>query len=138
MPNIKPITRKEERIHAFMLVFQLSFHNEIDLDETFNSYIEEQGLILAEKNKDFIYKEFEGTYKNIEKIDATIEKNLKDWNMKRLNKVDLSILRLVVYEATLGEIPISVAINEGVALAKLYSSDDGPNFINGVLSSILN
>ena len=59
------------------------------------------------------------------------------WKTGRMNKADLTILRLAVYEMKWDEdIPVKVAINEAVELAKKYSSDEGPSFINGVLAKI--
>jgi N utilization substance protein B len=62
----------------------------------------------------------------------------KSWKTIRMNKVDLSILRLALYEMKWdNDIPVSVAINEAVELAKLYSSNEGPSFINGVLAKFV-
>jgi N utilization substance protein B len=56
-----------------------------------------------------------------------------------MNKVDLSILRLAFYEVLMDEdVPTGVAINEAVELAKKYSSDEGPSFVNGVLAKLVN
>ena len=63
--------------------------------------------------------------------------NTKGWKTSRMNKVDLSILRLAVYEMKWDdEIPEGVAIDQAVELAKKYSGDDGPSFINGVLAKL--
>jgi N utilization substance protein B len=64
--------------------------------------------------------------------------NTKGWKTGRMNKVDLSILRLAVYEMKWDdEIPEGVAIDQAVELAKKYSGDDGPAFINGVLAKLV-
>ena len=68
-------------------------------------------------------------------IDALIDEKSADWKTKRMNKVDLAILRLAVYEMRWDDdIPVGVAINEAVELAKKFSSDEGPSFVNGVLA----
>ena len=69
----------------------------------------------------------------MEEIDAMIEQSAKGWDLSRMNKVDLAILRLAVYEMKYGETPVGVAINEAVELAKKFSSDEAPAFVNGVL-----
>ena len=70
-------------------------------------------------------------------IDELINANAKGWKTTRMNKVDLSILRLAVYEMKWDdEVPVGVAINEAVELAKMFSSDEAPSFINGVLGKI--
>ena len=66
-------------------------------------------------------------------IDQQLEVVLKDWQLKRLAKIDQDILRLAVAEILFLDIPEKVAINEAVELAKRYSDDDGYRFINGVL-----
>ena len=69
---------------------------------------------------------------------ALIEKNLKtDWKMDRISKVDLSILKLAIYEIKYKEIPFKVVINEAVELAKKYGEDSSKNFVNGILASVV-
>ena len=66
-----------------------------------------------------------------------ISKKAKKWATGRMSKVDLAILRLAIYEICFSEeIPTSVAINEAIELAKKFSSDEAPSFINGILGSI--
>lgn len=71
-------------------------------------------------------------------IDQDIADNLKNWDLERLGKVDLAILRLAVTEMMyIEDIPYKVSINEAVELAKAFADDNAPNYINGVLASIL-
>jgi len=66
-----------------------------------------------------------------------LNEHVTGWKTSRMNKVDLSILRLAVYEMKYDEdVPVGVAINEAVELAKKYSGDEGPAFINGVLARL--
>jgi N utilization substance protein B len=88
---------------------------------------------VEEADKAFILSEVEGVHEHMAEIDAMIEQSAKGWDLSRMNKVDLAILRLAVYEMKYGETPIGVAINEAVELAKKFSSDEAPAFINGVL-----
>ena len=70
-------------------------------------------------------------------IDEMLNEHVTGWKTSRMNKVDLSILRLAVYEMKYDEdVPVGVAINEAVELAKKYSGDEGPAFINGVLARL--
>ena len=72
-----------------------------------------------------------------EEIDEMLNEYVTGWKTSRMNKVDLSILRLAVYEMKYDEdVPVGVAINEAVELAKKYSGDEGPAFINGVLARL--
>lgn len=118
------------------MIFQLEFLKDTDKDVIFESYVENHGEKLADSK--FIYEEFSGVYQNIEKIDEIISETLKAWTTDRLNKADLAILRLAVYEIIYNdEIPSSVAINEAVELAKTYCEDDSPGFINAILGAVL-
>ena len=70
-------------------------------------------------------------------IDAIINKYAKGWKTERMNKADLSILRLAIFEMLYDEkVPVKVAINEAVELSKKYSSENGPAFINGILGKV--
>ena len=73
----------------------------------------------------------------MEEIDSILESASDGWKLKRMAKVDLSIMRLAVYEMKYDEeIPVSVAINEAVEIAKKYGQDESPSFVNGVLAKV--
>ena len=73
----------------------------------------------------------------VEKIDSTIEEVSEGWKIKRMGRVDLSIMRLAVYEMKYDEdIPVRVAINEAVEIAKKYGQDNSPSFVNGILAKV--
>ena len=75
----------------------------------------------------------------MEEIDELLNEYSKGWKTTRMNRVDLTILRLATYELKWDEeVPTGVAINEAVELAKRYSSDQGPSFVNGVLAKVAN
>ena len=89
-----------------------------------------QALFSMDVNDDF-------STDKLDLVDETIEKNLKGWTMARLAKVDRQILRIAVYEFLYkDDIPEEVSINEAVEIARLYSSDEAPKFINGILGTI--
>ena len=76
---------------------------------------------------------------NFNFIDELLNNLSTGWKTSRMNRVDLTILRLATYEIKWDEeIPTGVAINEAVELAKKYSSDSGPAFVNGVLAKVAN
>ena len=76
--------------------------------------------------------------KTTEEIQELIEKNLKaDWKIDRISKIDLSLLKLAIYEIKYKEIPYKVAINESLELAKKYGEETSKNFINGILASVV-
>ncbi len=88
----------------------------------------------ADKDKDYIQEKYEAVAGHIAEIDELINEYAKGWKTARMNKVDLAILRLAVYEMKWDEeVPTGVAINEAVELAKRFSGGDSPSFVNGVL-----
>ena len=85
----------------------------------------------------YISEKAQKVVEKIDEIDAMINEHTTGWKTGRMNKVDLTILRLAVYEMKWDEeVPVGVAINEAVELAKRFSGGDSPSFINGVLGKI--
>jgi len=79
-----------------------------------------------------------GTWENLKQCDELIVASTIKWQFKRLSPVDKSILRLAVYQFTrCPDVPPKVAINEAIELAKKYSTDKSPGFVNGVLDAVL-
>lgn len=79
----------------------------------------------------------EGVIANSDRIDALITEHARGWTLDRMPAVDRNLLRIATYEITeVEDVPTAVAIAEAVELAKELSTDDSPNFINGVLSAI--
>ena len=122
------MTRSKQREQAFYLVFESMF-NECDPQQAMALYgdnIEELGSYAK-----CLYS---GVTEKKEEIDAAISTHSKGWKISRISKVNLAILRLAVYEISFEEeVPVSVAINEAVELAKKYSGKEDAAFINGVL-----
>ncbi len=132
------MNRREARKNAFYLVFQIDFHQQEEFDETKTLFFEQKEEVVEQNEKEFILKEAEGTKTHLAEIDEMISKNSKRWAKERISKVDLAILRLAIYEICFSqEIPSSVAINEAIELAKEFSTEEAPAFINGVLGSIV-
>ncbi len=130
------MSRKTARKYAFELVFQLPFHDDLDLNGAYdNKFLEFTDMSDSDKN--FIYQEFKGVAGNLEEIDGYIEKNLKSWKIDRIEKELLAITRLAIYEMIYDdEIGVAVSINEAVELSKQYSDEKGRKFVHGVLSSV--
>lgn len=127
------MTRHESRELAFILIFEKSFQTDISITELIDSAAE---LELFEQN-DFAEKLAKKVYLKLEEIDAVISENLVGWSAKRISKVTKAILRLAVCEMLYSEnMPVGVAINEAVEIAKKYASKEDASYINGVLGSI--
>ena len=91
----------------------------------------------TEKDMQYISQKAQKIIEKIDEIDTLINEHTTGWKTGRMNKVDLTILRLAVYEMKWDEdVPTGVAINEAVNLAKKYSSEDGASFVNGVLAKL--
>ena len=127
------MSRRSARKNAFFLLFQMDFNEAAEFEQVKELFFSEKEEPVEEGDKAFILSEVEGTREHMSEIDALIEQSAKGCDPERMNKVDLAILRLAVYEMKWGETPVGVAINEAVELAKKFSSDEAPAFINGVL-----
>ena len=132
------MNRTEIREQAFKLIYSLEIQKKEDLEEAIELYIESNEI--TDKNAiEYIKDAIFGIEKNKEEIISSSEKNLKkDWKIDRISKIDLSILKLAIYEIKHTEVPYKVVINEAVELAKKYGEDNSRNFVNGVLASIVN
>ena len=128
------MSRRSARKNAFFLLFQMDFNEAAEFEQVKELFFAEKEEPVEEGDKAFILSEVEGTREHMAEIDALIEQSAKGWDPERMNKVDLAILRLAVYEMKWGETHVGVAINEAVELAKKFSSDEAPAFINGVLA----
>lgn len=128
--------RTELRDHIFKLVFGMEFNTADDLKAQTELYLEELDD-AKEKDLEYIRAKTKRISEELPEIDRLINDAAKGWKTTRMNKADLSILRLAVYEMRWDDdVPVGVAIDEAVELAKRYSSDDGPSFINGVLAKL--
>ena len=128
--------RSELREHIFKMIFGLEFSENEQIDEQLELYLD-QLVDVREKDHDYMLAKTKGIAEKVDEIDQIINENTTGWKTIRMNKVDLSILRLAVYEMKWDEdVPVKVAINEAVELAKRFSGEEGPAFINGVLGKI--
>ena len=128
------MTRHEARELAFILVFEKSFQEENTIVELIENALE---LEIFPTNA-FAENLAKKVYANIEEIDKAIEDNLIGWSAKRISRVSRAILRVAVCELKYSEnMPVGVAINEAVEIAKKYATPDDASYINGVLGSFV-
>jgi len=93
---------------------------------------------FTEEEKEYILDATSKIIENKVAIDYNIEKNIEKWEINRLAKIDLCVLRIAIYEILYRpDIPVEVSINEAIEISKKYSSDQSSKFINGVLGSIV-
>ncbi len=130
------MTRREIRRHIFLMLFRKDFHEPDELGEQIKMYIDDLEKPSEEENNYLTTRLFAIVAK-LEDIDAILSEAASGWKLSRMGKVDLTILRLAVYEMRFDdEIPVKVAINEAVELAKTFGGDESPAFINGVLAKL--
>lgn len=126
--------RRASREIAMKLLYQMEIQKD-DREDQMKIVFEENDL--NESDRQYISDVIEGVSSNQDYIDKVVEKYSKGWKVSRLSKVDLSILRLSVYEISFrDDIPFNVSVNEAVELAKKYSSEDAGAFINGILGKV--
>ena len=131
------MSRTNARKDAFCLLFQRGFVAHEEMESAKDLFFDENPEI-EEADKDFILKCVNGVLDNMAEIDEIINSSAKGWSTERMAKVDIAILRLAVYEMKFAQdAPASVIINEAVELAKKYSSDESPAFINGILGNLV-
>ncbi len=131
------MNRSAVRELTFKLIYSLEIQREKDLQEQIELYIENNN-ITDKKAIEYIEDIIKGINLNVEEINKLIEKNLKaDWQLERISKIDLSLLKLAIYEIKYKNIPYKVAINEVIELAKKYGEESSKKFINGVLASVI-
>ncbi len=130
------MNRSQSRDMAFKLLYEMEIQREEE-NEQIDLFIENNEI--TDKNTiEYLKDVVSGIDKNIEEINKLISENLKkDWEIERISKINLAILKLAIYEIKYKKLPFKVAINEAVELAKKYGEDQAPNFINGVLASIV-
>lgn len=130
------MTRREIREHIFLMLFRKDFYNTEELNEQMKLYMTELEEASQEENS-YLEQRFQSVVEKSCEIDAILSDISIGWKLNRMGKVDLTILRLAVYEIRYDEeIPVKVAINEAVELAKKFGGDDSPGFVNGVLAKL--
>lgn len=140
------MSRREIREHIFKMLFGIEFFEEKELDEQMNLYFEQvlddeiqnHPSFVSEENREYLKERAKAVAGKAAEIDESINQVAKGWKTGRMSKTDLSILRLAVYEMKYDDrIPVSVAINEAVELAKKFGSDESPAFVNGILAKLV-
>ncbi len=130
------MSRRELRENIFKLLFLQGFHQEEEMPEQLALYFEEMEELKGAQ-REYIETKYKNTADRIQELDAVIDGVSTGWKTSRMSKVDLTILRLAVYEMKYDEeVPVKVAINEAVELAKKFGQDESPSFINGILGAV--
>lgn len=127
------ISRHQERIWALQILYGLDLTDELNKESAlrkFSSFKEERILL---DDSYYFEKLVQGVLDNIEELDQEINKRAIGWSIERIGYIERNILRIAFYEIQQG-IPIGVAINEAVEIAKEYADERSASFINGILA----
>ena len=128
------MSRTKMREFAFKLIYSLEVQNTYNLEEQIDLYIQENEI--QEEMADYIKDTVFGIKENLTDIEEIIKKCLAEkWTMDRISKINISILKLAIYELKYKDIPFKVVINEAVELAKKYGEESSSKFINGALAT---
>lgn len=129
------MTRHELREQIFLLLFRIEFNSVEEMPEQLTYFFENDESKASQEDELYISAKYGNIVNRLEEIDKLINEKAKGWDTKRMGKVDLTIIRLAVYEILFDEdIPESVAINEAVELAKKFGQDESSGFVNGILA----
>lgn len=129
------MSRREIREQIFKILFRIEFNEKEEMPNQLQLFFGEEENSITEREQKEITEKYEKILEKLEDIDKKLDEKADKWSVKRMGKVELTLLRLAVYEMEFDEdIPTSVAINEAVELAKKFGQDESPAFINGVLA----
>ena len=134
------MSRRKARDITFKYVYS-TLYGEGIVDDVIESIItadSDEIKTLEKDEKEYFDKVVQGIEEHKEEIDKMILAKLKNWTIERIFKIDLAVLRLAVYEIMyFTDMPLKVAVNEAVELAKKYGNDASSNFVNGVLREVI-
>lgn len=131
------MSRKKSREKAMEILFGITLSKDTPT-EAIDIFKENNEDMVKDLDLKYINEVIHGVHNNLNEIDETIKSVLEKWKIERVSKVNLSILRIAVYEMKYAsDVPAKVAINEAIEIAKIYSDEKSVSFINGVLDKIL-
>ena len=114
------------------------FNSEEEMSEQLSPYFDTLEE-LSEKDQEYMSQKYRHVLEKLDEIDVLLNETSKGWKTKRMSRVDLTALRLAVYELKYDQdVPTGVAINEAVELAKRFGGDTSGSFVNGILGKIAN
>lgn len=132
------MSRRELREQIFKLLFRIEFNDEAEMPEQMALFFEAEEP-LEDSVKEEISSKYTAVLNKKEELDQMLNEKATGWTVSRMGKVDLTILRLALYEILYDDaVPVSVAINEAVELAKKFGQTESPAFVNGILAKFVN
>ena len=133
------MTRHELRVKTFKLLFRVEFNPMEEMNQQTDFFFQdEENMEIDGENRIFIENRMSSILDKLPEIDQLIGDHMTKWTPERIGKVELTIIRLAVFELLFDdEIPLKVAVDEAVELGKVYGQENAGGFINAVLSNII-
>ena len=140
------MNRHEIRKEVFKAVFMNEFYDSEEMNQVINTFLggrdNAEAEDLAKNNKtaedeEYIKTKAEDIIAKLPEIDELINKSVDGWKTTRMAKVDLTLIRLALYEIKFENLPVGVAINEAVSLADEFGTDSSAGFVNGALAKLV-
>ena len=130
--------RRELREQIFLLLFRVEFNSPEDMPEQIRMFFEDDETYFSEKDEAYITEKYAKIIEKKSELDSLIDEKAEGWDVKRMGKVELAVLRLALYEMKYDEdVPTGVAINEAVELAKKFGQDNSGSFVNAILAKLV-
>ncbi len=141
------MSRKSAREVAFHLIFEMGFKEfeaesilldrlDADIMASISGEIALYAGPISDKDRAYITSVIKSTAEHRSDIDSLIGKHSKNWDIKRLSRVSMAVMRLSLAESHYQDVPVATSINEAVELAKKYESQQASAFVNGILGAI--
>ena len=132
------MSRRELREQIFKLIFRAEFYDKEELPEQEKLFFEDYELNMKPEDETYISEKSNKILEKLDEIDGMINQEAKGWTTERMGKIELTILRLAIYEIKFDEgVPAGVAINEAVEIAKKFGQEESAGFVNGVLAKFV-
>ncbi len=133
------MNRHEQREQVFKLLFRDEFHTAQEMDQQVKLFFEDEELSgISEKDMEYIAQKHEKIREKLAELDKLLDEKAENWKVSRMGKVELTVLRLALYEMLYDEeVPEGAAINEAVEIAKTYGQESSGSFVNAVLAKFV-
>lgn len=130
--------RHEQREQLFKLLFRVEFNTPNEMPEQVKLFFEDDEIEYTEKVMEAIESRFKVIQEKLPQIDAMLNEKAEGWNVERMGKVELTVLRIAVYEMLFDDdVPETVAINEAIEISKKYGQAASGGFVNAVLAKFV-
>ena len=128
--------RREQREHIFKLLFMAQFNPQEEMPQQISLYFDSLED-LKEEEQAYMEEKYQHVLEHLKEIDRILNEYSRGWKTRRMSRVDLTALRLAVYELKFDpDVPVGVAINEAVELAKRFGGETSGSFVNGILGKV--